>query len=97
MDTEIKYLTQQFLPNIGAFDVVQEEGVAAGLKEFNNINFISGYEARFISALEKKRKLHTIGCFLHQNELSFTPVFKFIDGTTRNLTTFIGPLGNLRK
>lgn len=54
MKTEIKYLTQRVIPNIGTTDVVQEEAVAAGLKEFNSINFISGYEAGFITGLEKK-------------------------------------------
>ena len=47
------------------------------------------------TVLEKqiKRKLHTIGCSLHQNELLFRAVFKHIDG--RSLRSFIGTLGRL--
>jgi hypothetical protein len=47
--------------------------------------------------LENKiqHKLHTIGCSLHQNELSFRAVFKHIDGSTKSPTLFTGPLGKL--
>ena len=34
-------------------------------------------------------KNNTIGCSLHQNELPFRTLFKFLDGA------FSGPLGNL--
>ena len=44
---------------------------------------------------KKKRNLHTIGCSLHQNELSFRALFKHLDGTTKSHTTFNGPLGKL--
>ena len=64
----------------------------------DNISTNTGCEAELIAALEKKKKikkLHTIGCSLHQNELAFTAIFKLIDGTTRSPTTFTGPLGKL--
>lgn len=38
-------------------------------------------------------KLHTIGCSLHQNELSLRAVFKHLDGSTKGPSTFAGPLG----
>ena len=39
--------------------------------------------------------MHTIGFLLHQNELPFRGIFKTINGTTLNPTTFIDPLGKL--
>lgn len=42
-----------------------------------------------------KKKLHTIGCSLHQNKLLFRAIFKLIYGTTRSPTTFTGPLVKL--
>ena len=50
-----------------------------------------------MTSFEKRigRKLHTIGCSLHQNELPFRAVFKHLDGSTRSPTAFSGPLGKL--
>ena len=39
------------------------------------------------------RKLHTIGCALHQNELPLRALFKKLDGTTTGPRSFCGPLG----
>lgn len=106
MNMESRYLTHRVIPNIGATGVVLAEDVTAVLEEFNSINSIkvplvdntstnTGCEAGLFKALETKlkRKLHTIGCSLHENELPFSAVFKYIDGTTRSPTTFTGPLG----
>ena len=43
----------------------------------DNTSTNTGCEAGLIAALEKKKikKLHTIGCSLHQNELPFTDIF----------------------
>ncbi len=39
------------------------------------------------------RKLHTIGCALHQNELPLRALFKKLIGTTTGPRSFNGPLG----
>ena len=57
----------------------------------DNASISIGWEAGLATCLEEKpqRKIHTIGCSLHQNELPFRTLFKFLDGA------FSGPLGNL--
>ena len=44
----------------------------------DNTNTNTGCEAGMVTALEKKlkRKVHTIGCSLHQNELQLEPSLK---------------------
>ena len=39
------------------------------------------------------RNLHTVGCALHQNELSFRSLFKKLDCATTATQNFGGPLG----
>jgi hypothetical protein len=78
------------------------------LEEFNSIHSLkavlvdntsvnTGWKGGLVTALENKidRKLHTIGCSLHQNELPFRAVFKHEDGNTKSPTAFSGPLGKL--
>lgn len=106
MNIESRYLIHRVISNIGATGSVPAEDVAAVLEEFNSINSIkvilvdntstnTGCEVWLVTSLKKKfkRKLHTIGGSLHQNELPFRAVFKYIDGTSRIPTTFTGPLG----
>jgi len=108
MGTSSKYLTHRIIPNIGATGIHLAEDVSAVLEEYNSVNTVkavlvdntstnTGCKTGMVTALEKKikRKVHTIGCSLHQNELPFRAVFKIIDGTTRSPTTFTGPLGKL--
>ena len=63
----------------------------------DNTSTNTGFNKGLITSLENKldRKLHTIGCSLHQNELPFRAIFRLMDGTTRSPTTFTGPLGKL--
>ena len=63
----------------------------------DNTNTNTGCKGGLVTCLENKiqRKLHTIGCSLHQNELPFRAVFKHLDGSTKTPTTFSGPLGKL--
>ena len=108
MGLKSEYLTHRAIPNVGATGVVLTEHVDAVLNDYNSVDTVvavvvdntsinTGCEAGLISVLEKtlKRKIHTIGCSLHQNELPFRAIFKLMDGTTRSPTTFIGPLGKL--
>ena len=105
---ESKYLIHRAVPNLSAIGVLLAEYVAAVLIEYNSVDTVkavlvnntstnTGCEAGFIAAHEKinNKKLHTIGCSLHQNELPFREIFKLIDGTIRSPTTFSGPLGKL--
>ena len=50
-----------------------------------------------VAILEKKlgRKLHTVGCNLHQNELPFRSLFKKIDGITKSPNHFAGSTGKM--
>ena len=94
------------MPTTGATGAVRAEEVVSVLEEYDSVNILkavlldnytnSGFKAALVLVLEKqKRKLHIIGCSLHQNEFPFRAVFKHTYGSTRNLTSFIGPLGRL--
>ena len=100
--------THRLIPTTGATGVVQAEEVFSVLEEYDSVDTLkavlldnthtnTGCEAGLVSVLEKqlKRKLHIIGCSLHQNELPFRAVFKHIDGSTISPTSFIGPIGRL--
>lgn len=102
------YLTHRIIPVKGATGAILAKEVASVLEEFNSIHTVkavlldntntnTGSEGGLVTHLEKimKRKLHTIGCSLHQNELPFRAVFKHLDGCTKAPTTFSGPLGKL--
>lgn len=102
------YLTHRVIPVKGATGAVLAKEVASVLEEFNsletvkailldNTNTNTGCEGGLVTLLEKNinRKVHTIGCSLHQNELPFRAVFKHLDGYTKTPTAFNGPIGNL--
>ena len=105
---ESEYLTHRTLPETGATGAVHAEEVFSVLAEFNSVDSVmavlvdntstnTGHESGLVTMLEKKigRKLHTIGCSLHQNELPFRAVFKHCDGETKSPSSFNGPLGKL--
>lgn len=86
-------MTHSLLPNIGATGAEQ---VADVLHEFNSVSTIkailvdntnvnTGCEGGFVALLERKlnRNLHIIGCSLHQNELPFRALFRYVDDTTK--------------
>ena len=56
-----------------------------------------GHKTGMLAVLEKKlgRKLQTVGCNLHQNELPFRSLFKKIDGATKSPNHFAGPTGKI--
>ena len=102
------YLTHRTVPLTGATGVRLGEEVHSVLEEFNSVQTVkailldntsinTGSKGGLVTSLEKNigKKLHIIGCSLHQNELPFRAVFKHLDGTTRSPTTFSGPLGKL--
>ena len=103
------YLTHRTIPIKGATGVLLGKECASVLEEFNsketlkavlidNTNTNTGCETGLVTVLEKelKRKLHTIGCALHQNELPFRAVFKHLDSScTKSPTSFNGPIGKL--
>lgn len=70
-----------------------EDTLLAVLLDNTAVN--TGYKSGIVACLEitLDRKLHLIGCSLHQNELPFRAVFMNLDGTTRSPTAFCGPLG----
>ena len=78
------------------------------LEEFDSVTFIkailldntavnTGADNGLVTWLETllDRKLLTIGCALHQNELPFRAVFKHIDGVSKSPNAFTGPIGKL--
>ena len=81
MGTSSKYLTHRVIPNIGTTGVLLAEDVFAVLEDYNSVNTVkavlvdnsstnTGCEAGMMTALERKikRKVHAIGCLLHQKE-----------------------------
>ena len=103
-----RYLTHRVIPVKGATAAVFSDEVHSVLKEFNsvhplkavsvdNTNTNTGWEGGLLMILGNKtqRKLHTIGCSLHQNKLPLRAVFKHLDGSTKSPTAFTGPLGKL--
>ena len=102
------YLTHRVIPIRGATGQRMAQEVESVLQEYSsshslkailvdNTSVNTGGEAGLVACLEEKlqRKIHTIGCSLHQNELPFRAVFKFLDGGTKTPSTFSGPLGKL--
>jgi len=101
-----RYLCHKTLPN-GTAEAMANETISV-LEESNSISTISGLLVDNTSAnvgcnkglvvkIEEKigRKLHTIGCSLHQNELPLRSLFKHLDGTTSGPKKFSGQLGKL--
>ena len=95
------YFTHRLIPIKGATGVVIGEEVASVLDEFTSVDTRkavlldnkstnTGWERGLVTSLENRieRKLHTIGCSLHQNELPFRAVFKNLDGATKGPTAF---------
>ncbi|KAK6178315.1 hypothetical protein SNE40_013114 [Patella caerulea] len=102
------YLTHRVITLAGATGDLQGEEAASVLEEFDSVDTLkavlvdntstnTGWENGLVTCLENKigRKLHTIGCSLHQNELPFRAVFKHLDGSTKSPAAFSGPLGKL--
>ena len=56
----------------------------------DNIATNTCYKTGMVAVLKKKlgRKLHTVGCNLHQNERPFRYFFKKIDGVTKSPNHF---------
>ena len=102
------YLTHRNLPLKGATGNVMAAETFSVLDDYDSTTTIkailcdntasnTGGDNGLVSCLERKlgRKLHTIGCSLHQNELPFRAVFKCLDGATKSPTQFSGPIGKL--
>ena len=72
-----------------------EETVRAILCDNTATN--TGYKTGLVVSLEKEigRRVHLIGCALHQNELPWKHVFSALDGTTKGPQTLSGPVGKL--
>lgn len=108
MHLRLQRILRIVIPVKGATGAVLAKEVASVLEEFNsldtvkailfdNTNTNTGCEGDLVTLQEKNinRKLHTIGCSLHQNELPFRAMFKHLDGYTITPTAFSGPIGKL--
>jgi len=102
------YLTHRMVPLKGCDSDVLSSSVYKVLAEYDSIHSIkallldntplnTGRKGGLVVKLEGllQRRIHTIGCSLHLNELPLRAVFKYLDGTTQGPTTFNGPLGRL--
>ena len=102
------YLTHRVIPIKGGTGALLGEEVVSVLEEFISVHTLkavlfdntstnTSWEGGLVTCSENKiqRKLHIIGCSLHQNELPFRAVFKHLDGSTKTPTTFSGPLEKL--
>jgi len=102
------YLTHKTLPLIGATGSLLAEVSQDVLKEFDsteslravlvdNTSTNTGCDSGLVTKLENllHRKLHIIGCSLHQNELPFRKVFSVLDGVRKSPHSFSGPIGKL--
>ena len=81
------------------WEVLEEYDSVSTLKAvlMDNTATNTGYKSGLVVNLEKLlgRKLQTIGCLLHWNELPMRAVFKSIYGESTGLTTFSGTIGKL--
>ena len=102
------YLTHRVVPLIDATGSVLANVSHSVLQEFDsteslravlvdNTSTNTGCDSGLVTKLENllNRRLHMIGCSLHQNELPFRKVFCAIDGLRKSPYTFSGPLGKL--
>ena len=100
------YLTHRTIPVIGATILVLANETFTFLQEFNSVESIqavlldntatiTGPINGLVVKLEEllKRKLHLIGCALHQNELPLRALFKKLDGMTTGPGSFSGLIG----
>jgi len=101
-----KYLTHRDIPHLGATGQILAKETLSVLKEYNSIDSIcailvdntavnTGHKGGMVAELEKLlgKKLHMIGCALHQNELPLRMLFTKLDGGSRGPQTFSGPIG----
>ena len=95
------YLTHIKIPIIGATGLVLAKEMCSVLQEFNSVESIQavlldntatnkGPIKGLVVKLEEllKRKLHLIGCALHQSELPLKAFLKKLDGMTTGLGSF---------
>ncbi len=100
------YLTHRTLPSEGATGQLQADETYKVLEEYDSLSSLkavlldntatnTGHKNGLVVHLEKKleRKLQTVGCLLHWNELPMRAVFKYLDGETTGPTTFSGTIG----
>ena len=101
-----QYLTHTNIPVVGATGTLHAAELYRVLEQYDSLESIqgilldntsvnTGHKTGLVVELEKllKRRLHTVGCNLHQNELPFRAVFKNMDGTTKSPNHFSGPMG----
>lgn len=99
-----KYLSHKSLESTNAkamssatIEVLEEFSSTESLKAMlvDNTSSNIGWKGGLVVKVEKalKKKLHTIGCMLHFNELPFRKIFQKIDGTTTGPVSFKGDLG----
>ncbi|XP_047131321.1 uncharacterized protein LOC124810448 [Hydra vulgaris] len=100
------YLTHRTIPVTGATGLVLATETFSVLQEYNSLESIqavlldntatnTGPISGLVVKLEEllKRKLHLIGCALHQNELPLRALFIKLDGDTTGPRSFSGLLG----
>ena len=90
----------------GSTGEVMAQHVYDALEEFDSLESMrailvdntfvnTGWKNVLVVKLDDKLgpNLHTVGCALHQNELSFRAIFKKLDGVITGPPSFSGPLG----
>ena len=100
------YLTHKTISSAGSTGELQHKKLLS--EEYDSVSTLkavlmdntatnTGYKSGLVVNLEKLlgRKLQTIGCLLHWNELPMRAVFKSIDGESTGPTTFSGTIGKL--
>ncbi len=100
------YLTHRTIPSEGSTGELQAHETYKVLEEYDSLSTLkavlldntatnTGYKSGLVVKLEQilERKLHTVGCMLHWNELPMRAVFKSIDGESTGPTTFSGTIG----
>ena len=101
-----EYLTHKVIPMVGATGQVLAEATLNVLNEYDSRNSVkallldntsvnTGWKGGLVVKVEEElnRKLHLIGCALHQNELPLKAIFKKLDGGTSGPRSFSGPIG----
>ena len=79
-----------------SFEVIEKGDSLASITAIlaDNTSVMTGCHKGLVVKLEERlgRRLHTIGCSLHQNELPLRAIFKSLDGTTSGPLSFTGKL-----
>ena len=101
-----EYLSHKTHPLTGFTGEIMAQHVYDAQEEFDSLEIIraifvdntsvnTGWKNGWVVKLEDKlgQNLHTVGCALHRNELSFRTIFKKLDGITTGPQSFSGPLG----